>query len=82
MISGDLAFELYDTYGFPYDLTELIAREDNMLVDKNRFESLLDKQRIRSRKSSIIKYPCSLNSLKSIISILTELLFFLHFLQQ
>ena len=55
MISGDLAFELYDTYGFPYDLTELIAREDNMLVDKNRFESLLDKQRIRSRKSSIIE---------------------------
>ena len=55
MISGDLAFELYDTYGFPYDLTELIAREDNMQVDKNRFDSLLDQQRNRSRKSSTIE---------------------------
>ena len=54
IISGDLAFELYDTYGFPYDLTDLIAREDNMQVDKNRFQTLLDEQRNRSRKSSKI----------------------------
>ncbi|MBU3741431.1 MAG: alanine--tRNA ligase, partial [Candidatus Kapabacteria bacterium] len=48
-ISGADAFELYDTFGFPIDLTQLIARERNMGVDLNEFERLLDEQRARSR---------------------------------
>ena len=51
-IPGELAFELYDTYGFPYDLTELIARENNLTLNKSDFNKLLNKQRDRSRSSS------------------------------
>ena len=52
LIPGDIVFELYDTYGFPYDLTELIARENNLQIDKKSFENYLEEQRDRSRKSS------------------------------
>jgi alanyl-tRNA synthetase len=48
-ISGADAFELYDTFGFPIDLTQLIARERGMKVDLNEYERLLDEQRARSR---------------------------------
>ena len=48
-ISGADAFELYDTFGFPIDLTQLIARERGMQVDLNEYERLLDEQRARSR---------------------------------
>ena len=53
IISGKLAFELFDTYGFPYDLTDLIAREHKLKIDKKEFDAYLEKQRIRSRNSSI-----------------------------
>ena len=48
-ISGAAAFELYDTYGFPLDLTELMARERGLTVDKAGFEALMDKQRKQSQ---------------------------------
>ena len=48
-ISGEQAFILYDTFGFPLDLTQLIARERNMLVDEEGFEAAMERQRKLSR---------------------------------
>jgi alanyl-tRNA synthetase len=49
VISGDDAFQLYDTYGFPLDLTELMAQERSLKVDKVTFKKLMDQQRERAR---------------------------------
>jgi len=49
VIAGDFAFKLYDTYGFPLDLTELMARERGLTVDKEGFEKLMEEQRARAR---------------------------------
>lgn len=48
-IDGALAFELYDTYGFPLDMTELLAQERGLSVDTAEFERLMDLQRERAR---------------------------------
>jgi len=48
-ISGETAFLLYDTYGFPFDLTELMARERGLAVDIPVFNELMEKQRARAR---------------------------------
>jgi len=48
-ILGEWAFELYDTYGFPLDLTELMAREHGLTVDTTGFEKLMEEQRARAR---------------------------------
>ena len=48
-LSGSAAFTLYDTYGFPLDLTELMARERGLTVDKAGFEKLMEEQRARAR---------------------------------
>jgi alanyl-tRNA synthetase len=50
-ISGEDAFLLYDTYGFPLDLTELMARESGLAVDKAGFEILMEQQRERARSA-------------------------------
>jgi alanyl-tRNA synthetase/REP element-mobilizing transposase RayT len=50
-ISGEFAFKLYDTYGFPLDLTELMARERGLTVDVAGFEKLMDQQRDRARRA-------------------------------
>ncbi len=58
ILSGDIAFELYDTFGFPIDLTELLCAERGLKVDMARFEELMEQQQERSRaaqKSSIVR---------------------------
>ena len=49
VLPGDVAFRLYDTYGFPLDLTEDILRADKMSVDQTGFEKLMEEQRTRGR---------------------------------
>ena len=48
-LSGDVAFELYDTFGFPIDLTALLCAERGLPLDMARFEKLMDAQRERAR---------------------------------
>jgi len=48
-LAGHFVFKLYDTYGFPVDLTELMARESGMAIDKGQFEILMEQQRARAR---------------------------------
>ena len=59
VISGEDAFQLYDTYGFPLDLTQLMAEERNLKVDTDRFEELMSQQRQRARqaqKSAVLSF--------------------------
>lgn len=51
VIPGEEAFELYDTYGFPLDLTELLARQRGMSIDISGFDSAMEAQRKRARAS-------------------------------
>ncbi|MDH3491672.1 MAG: alanine--tRNA ligase, partial [Gammaproteobacteria bacterium] len=51
-IPGDVVFKLYDTYGFPVDLTADIARERNLTIDNPGFEKAMDQQRDRARAAS------------------------------
>jgi len=50
-ITGEVAFKLYDTYGFPVELTKEIAEEHQLTVDMNGFESLMETQRERARQA-------------------------------
>jgi alanyl-tRNA synthetase len=54
-VDGEFAFELYDTFGFPIDLTELMATENNFDVDMPGFIVALDKQKERSRAAGKIE---------------------------
>jgi len=55
VIPGDTVFRLYDTYGFPADLTNDIARERGLTLDMDGFEREMDKQRERAREASSFK---------------------------
>ncbi len=54
-ISGDKAFELYDTYGFPIDLTALILSEKNLKLDESGFDKALKEQKDRSRAATKVE---------------------------
>ncbi|EFJ6851077.1 alanine--tRNA ligase [Escherichia coli] len=52
MLDGETAFRLYDTYGFPVDLTADVCRERNIKVDEAGFEAAMEEQRRRAREAS------------------------------
>ena len=54
-IPGENVFELYDTFGFPFDLTKLIANERGLEIDKEGFENEMGKQKSRSRGATSSK---------------------------
>ena len=58
VIPGDTVFKLYDTYGFPEDLTADIARERGLSTDRDGFERQMDAQRERARKASRFAAVC------------------------
>ena len=63
IIPGELAFKLYDTYGFPLDMTLDLAREKDLEVDVDEYENLMDNQRKRAKESSSFEslLPSSIN---------------------
>ena len=58
-INGDDAFQLYDTYGFPLDLTQLMARERNLEVDTEGFNEALEGQRQRARQATKAQFQAT-----------------------
>ena len=56
VIPGEDVFKLYDTFGFPVDLTNVMARELNFAIDEDGFNNLMDQQKLRGREASKDKF--------------------------
>ncbi len=54
LIEGGFAFELFDTYGFPIDLTQVLAREKGLEIDMKSFATHLEEQKSRSRNAAAV----------------------------
>ncbi|MCX6230426.1 MAG: alanine--tRNA ligase [Bacteroidetes bacterium] len=54
VIEGNFAFELLDTFGFPIDLTQLMAKEKGLDVDMNGFTKAMEEQKMRSRQAAVV----------------------------
>ena len=75
IITGDIVFQLYDTYGFPVDLTADIAREYKLSLDMDGFNTCMQEQRARARSAS----QFAINDKKSLITeIKTEFLGYMN----
>ena len=55
VLAGEQAFTLFDTYGFPLDLTELICRENGLSVDEEAFKAEMEKQKARARNAAQVE---------------------------
>ncbi len=53
VISGEIVWDLHQTFGFPWDLTEVMAKELDLSIDKKRFDELLDEERERQEKNQL-----------------------------
>ncbi len=71
VIQGEDVFRLYDTYGFPVDLTADIARERNLTVDMNGFNKAMAEQRKRARAASKFDVGVSVNTDDNLVSAFT-----------
>ena len=65
-INGELVFKLYDTYGFPIDLTEDIAREKGYIIDKDGYDKFMAIQKTKAKTSSNFKKSVNKLNLNSI----------------
>lgn len=62
IISGADVFKLYDTYGFPVDLTNVMAREQGFTIDESRFNELMNEQKERGRKGRTLNITSSIKA--------------------
>ncbi len=68
VIPGEIAFKLYDTYGFPLDLTADLAREHGITIDKDGFDQCMQRQREQSQSASAFKVDYSTLDIPSCVS--------------